>query len=97
MTPETFTHQWAQIRQHLRGWWDQLTERDLEQIAGQHDELVRLIQERYRYLRERAQAEIDQRLHAYQTMASYAFGRRPEPRAAPLDGHSPGGQTSPHP
>jgi hypothetical protein len=56
-----------------------------------------LIQERYRYLRERAQAEIDQRLHAYQTTEGYVFGRRPEPRAAPLDGRSPGGQTSPHP
>jgi hypothetical protein len=35
MTPETFTPQWAQLRQHLRGWWDQLTEHDLEQMAGQ--------------------------------------------------------------
>jgi hypothetical protein len=23
MSPETFAQQWAQIRQHLRGWWDQ--------------------------------------------------------------------------
>jgi hypothetical protein len=35
MTPETFTPQWAQLRQHLRAWWDQLTEHDLEQMAGQ--------------------------------------------------------------
>ena len=47
MSPETFTQQWGPIRQHLRGWWDQLTEQDLEQIAGQHDQLVRVIQERY--------------------------------------------------
>jgi uncharacterized protein YjbJ (UPF0337 family) len=67
MSPETFTQQWAQIRQHLRGWWDQLTEQDLEQIAGQQDQLVRVIQERYQYLRERAQDEVDQRLQAYQT------------------------------
>ena len=67
MSPETFTEQWAQIRQHLRGWWDQLTEQDLEQIAGQQDQLVRVIQERDQYLRERAQDEVDQRLQAYQT------------------------------
>jgi uncharacterized protein YjbJ (UPF0337 family) len=67
MTPETFTQQWAQIRQQLRGWWDQLTEQDLDQIAGQHDQLVRVIQERYQYLQERAQDEVDQRLQAYQT------------------------------
>jgi uncharacterized protein YjbJ (UPF0337 family) len=70
MTPETFTQQWAQIRQHLRGWWDQLTEQDLEQIAGQQDQLVRAIQERYQYLRERAQDEVDQRLQTYQTAGS---------------------------
>jgi uncharacterized protein YjbJ (UPF0337 family) len=70
MSPETFAQQWAQIRQHLRGWWDQLTEHDLEQIAGEQDQLVRVIQERYQYLRERAQEEVDRRLRAYQTMAS---------------------------
>jgi uncharacterized protein YjbJ (UPF0337 family) len=67
MTPETFTQQWTQIRQQLGGWWDQLTEQDLEQIAGQQDQLVRVIQARYQYLQERAQDEVDQRLQAYQT------------------------------
>jgi uncharacterized protein YjbJ (UPF0337 family) len=70
MSPETFALQWAQIRQHLRGWWDQLTEQDLEQVAGQHDQLVRVIQERYQYLRERAEDEVDQRLQAYQSGGS---------------------------
>ena len=67
MSPETFAQQWAQLRQHLRGWWDRLTEQDLEQIAGQHDQLVQVIQERYQYLRERAEDEVDQRLQAYRT------------------------------
>jgi hypothetical protein len=31
-TPETFTQQWAQIRQHPRGWWDHLTEHDLDTL-----------------------------------------------------------------
>ena len=70
MSPETFTQQWAQIRQHLRGWWDRLTGQDLEQIAGQQDQLVRVIQERYQYLHERAQDEVDQRLQAYQSGGS---------------------------
>jgi uncharacterized protein YjbJ (UPF0337 family) len=70
MSPETFAQQWAQVRQHLRGWWDRLTEYDLEQIAGQQDQLVRVIQARYRYLRERAQDEVDRRLDAYQTTGS---------------------------
>ena len=66
MTPETFAQQWAQIRQQLRGWWDQLTEQDLEQIAGHQDQLVRVIQARYQYLHERARDVVDQRLKAYQ-------------------------------
>jgi uncharacterized protein YjbJ (UPF0337 family) len=70
MTPETFTQPWAQLRQHLRGWWDQLTEHDLEQIAGQHDQVVRVIQERYQYLRERAEAAVGQRLQAYRATGS---------------------------
>jgi hypothetical protein len=70
MTPETFAQQWTQIRQHLRRWWDQLTEQDLEQIAGRPDQLVRVIQECYQYLRERVRDEVDQRLQAYQTAGS---------------------------
>jgi hypothetical protein len=70
MSPETFTQQWAQIRQELRGWWDQLTAGDLEQIGGRRDQLVRVLQERYRYTRERAQDEVDRRLQAYQTAGS---------------------------
>jgi uncharacterized protein YjbJ (UPF0337 family) len=70
MSPETFTQQWTQIRQELRGWWDQLTERDLDQMAGQYDQLVRVLQERYQYTRERAQDEVDRRLQAYQTTGS---------------------------
>jgi uncharacterized protein YjbJ (UPF0337 family) len=70
MSPETVTQQWAQIRQHLQGWWDQLTEQDLDQIAGQQDQLVRVIQERYQFLQERARDEVDQRLQVYQTTGS---------------------------
>jgi uncharacterized protein YjbJ (UPF0337 family) len=70
MSPETFAQQWSQIRQHLREWWDHLTEQDLEQIAGQQDRLVRVIQERYQYLHECAQGEVDQRLQAYQAADS---------------------------
>jgi hypothetical protein len=46
------------------------TERKSQQIAGRHDQLVRVIQERYQYLRERAQDEVDQRLQTYQTAGS---------------------------
>jgi hypothetical protein len=39
-------------------------------MAGQYDQLVRVLQERYQYTRERAQDEVDRRLQAYQTTGS---------------------------
>jgi hypothetical protein len=90
MTPDTFTQQWAQIRQQLRGWWDRLTEQDLDQIAGQQDQLVRVIQERYQLLRERAQGEVDQRLQAYQA----AGGSMAEAMAAAAEAASRATQTA---
>ena len=65
MSAESFAQQWAQVRRELKRWWDQLTETDLEQIAGKKDQLVALVQEKYRYTWERAQQEVDRHLQAY--------------------------------
>jgi hypothetical protein len=43
-------------------------------MAGQYDQLVRVLQERYQYTRERAQDEVDRRLQAYQTTGSPMAG-----------------------
>jgi uncharacterized protein YjbJ (UPF0337 family) len=66
--PETFASQWTQVRRELKAWWDQLTNDDLEKVASQKDQLVALIQEKYRYTRQRALQEVDRRLHAYNDM-----------------------------
>lgn len=65
MSPEAFARQWGQVRREITSWCNQLTESDLEQVAGKKDQLVRLVQERYRYTRERAQQEVDRRLQEY--------------------------------
>jgi uncharacterized protein YjbJ (UPF0337 family) len=57
--------QWEQLRPQLRSWWGQLTEADLVQIGGQKGRLISLLQQRYGYPRERAQQEVDRRLHEY--------------------------------
>lgn len=59
--------QWEQLRPQLRSWWDRLTEADLEQIGGQKDRLISLLQQRYGYPWERAQQEVDRRLQEYST------------------------------
>ncbi len=67
--PETFEHQWPQLRGQVKAWWDRLTDADLEQVAGQKAQLIRLVQEKYGYARERAEQEIDRRLREYRDKA----------------------------
>jgi len=42
-----------------------LTDADLEQVAGQKSQLIRLVQQKYGYARERAEQEVDRRLRDY--------------------------------
>src|SRR5262245_46916922 len=62
---ETFARQWPRLREQLKTWWGQLTDTDLQQIAGQKDQLIRVVQERYGYARERAEQEVNRRLQEY--------------------------------
>jgi uncharacterized protein YjbJ (UPF0337 family) len=64
-TPEMFAQQWSQLRGKLNGWWDRLTDADLEQVAGNKAQLIRVIQTRYGYAQERAEQEVDRRLREY--------------------------------
>jgi hypothetical protein len=61
-TTEMFAQQWPRIRQQVKGWWDRLTDADLELVAGNKERLIRAIQGRYTYARERAEHEVEQRL-----------------------------------
>jgi uncharacterized protein YjbJ (UPF0337 family) len=67
---EEFTRQWPQVRQQLRTWWDRLTEADLDQIAGQKEQLIRMLQSHYGYTRERAEHEVERRLEAKEALAT---------------------------
>jgi uncharacterized protein YjbJ (UPF0337 family) len=62
---ETFEHQWPQLRGQIKGWWDRLTDADLEQIAGQKSQLIRMVQQKYGYARERAEQEVERRLREH--------------------------------
>jgi hypothetical protein len=61
-TPEQFTQQWPHLRQQARTWWDRLTDADLEQVAGNKERLVRVLEGRYGYTHELAIQEVDRRL-----------------------------------
>jgi len=86
-TPEMFTQQWPHLRQQIKGWWDRLTESDLEQVAGNKEQLVRAIQGRYGYTRERAEQEVDRRLgEVSDSSATSRIGRLAEAATSSAQG-----------
>jgi len=65
MNADIFEGRWRQLRGELRSWWGRLSDDDLENIAGQKDTLLGMLQEKYGYTREQAQHEVDRRLKEY--------------------------------
>jgi uncharacterized protein YjbJ (UPF0337 family) len=73
---ETFERQWPQVRGQIKTWWDRLTDADIEQVSGQKAQLIRLVQEKYGYARERAEQEIDRRLRDHRDTAGGSGSER---------------------
>jgi uncharacterized protein YjbJ (UPF0337 family) len=51
---------WKEVRGKVQQQWGDLTDSDLDQIAGRRTELEGLLQKRYGYTKERAQREVDE-------------------------------------
>jgi uncharacterized protein YjbJ (UPF0337 family) len=78
-TAEMFAQHWPQLRQQVKAWWDRLSDADLEQVAGHKEQLIRMIQARYGYARERAEQEVDRRLgEVSDTIGTVGVGRLAE-------------------
>ena len=65
MNQDIFAGQWKQMRGTLKAWWGKLTDSDFDRIGGQTDKLIGLVQERYGYVREQAQHEVERRMKEY--------------------------------
>ena len=50
---------WLQLRGAIRDKWGQLTDDELDQIAGKRDKLAGVLQERYGYAENEAEQQID--------------------------------------
>jgi len=50
---------WMQLRGAVREKWGQLTDDELDQIAGKRDKLAGVLQERYGYAENEAEQQID--------------------------------------
>ncbi len=65
MISDRVAGRWSQLRGDAQQKWGRLTNSDLDQIQGQANKLVGLIQDRYGYGRAKAQREVDRFLNQY--------------------------------
>ena len=57
---------WKQIRGTIREKWGELTDDELDQIAGKRDKLAGMLQERYGYTQVEAERQIDDFLESWE-------------------------------
>ncbi|HLO98671.1 MAG TPA: CsbD family protein [Fimbriimonas sp.] len=58
MTQEQLEGKWLQFKGALREKWGELTDSQIEETAGRHEQVVGLLEERYGYTKERAEEAI---------------------------------------
>jgi len=56
---------WKQLRGKVREKWGELTDDELDEIAGRRDQLVGKLQERFGYERDQAEREVDEFARAW--------------------------------
>jgi uncharacterized protein YjbJ (UPF0337 family) len=59
MDANTLKGKWKQLRGEVKERWGKLTDDELDQIAGERDQLIGMIQERYGYAKQKAEEEIE--------------------------------------
>ena len=66
MNTDILEGKWKQIRGEIREMWGELTDSELEQIAGKRDKLAGTLQEKYGWSRDEAERQIDDFLRNYE-------------------------------
>jgi uncharacterized protein YjbJ (UPF0337 family) len=59
MNQDILEGKWKQLRGEIRERWGELTDDELDEIAGKRDKLVGKIQEKYGYARDEAERQLD--------------------------------------
>jgi len=67
MNTDILKGKWLQLKGSVREKWGQLTDDDVDKVGGSVERLVGLIQERYGYAKQQAEAEVDSFLARYGT------------------------------
>jgi uncharacterized protein YjbJ (UPF0337 family) len=59
MNTDIIQGKWHQLKGSAKAQWGKLTDDELDQVDGNTEKLIGLVQERYGYARQRAQQEVD--------------------------------------
>lgn len=62
MNKDIFEGKWKEMRGQVKEWWGELTDDELDQAAGNSEQIMGLLQQKYGYTRERAEQEFNRRL-----------------------------------
>lgn len=62
---EILKGKWNQLKGKIRQQWGNLTDDEIEKIAGKRDQLVGILQERYGRARADVEREVDEFLQSY--------------------------------
>jgi uncharacterized protein YjbJ (UPF0337 family) len=57
---------WKQLRGEIRERWGELTDDDLDQIAGRTEKLAGMLQEKYGYTQMEAERQVDEFLETWE-------------------------------
>ena len=60
MNKDQLQGKWLQVKGAVKAQWGKLTNDDLDEIDGNLERLVGIVQERYGYARERAEKEVQE-------------------------------------
>jgi len=59
MNKDILEGKWMQLRGDIRQTWGELTDDDLDRVAGQRDKFLGLLRERYGYAHDEAERHLD--------------------------------------
>jgi uncharacterized protein YjbJ (UPF0337 family) len=62
MNQDISAGKWKEMRGQVKEWWGKLTDDELEQAAGNFEQIIGLLQQKYGYSRERAAEEFNRRI-----------------------------------
>jgi len=58
MAKSVLKGQWKQLKGQVRAKWGELTDDEVDQVRGESKKLVGLLQEKYGYAKEKAEAQV---------------------------------------